>query len=148
EELKLYKDSFEGQRLARKKHYLAVAAINKEFAEKRAEEIKREVEAEAQSVEQRLAELEKEQEEYRKEIEAVMEDSQQSLQIIEEIEDLKIEALGKGLANQLAEVDRWKQKTLEKYQGWKEAEIQIELIAQQRKKEILDAFNEQVAKDE
>lgn len=147
EELKLYKDSFEGQRLARKKHYLTVAAINKEFAEKRAEEIKR-VEAEAQSVEQkRLAELEKEQEEYRKEIEAVMEDSQQSVQVIEEIEDLKVEALGKGFANQLAEIDRWRDKQLDKYRDWKEAEVLIELIAQQRKREIIEEYQKKADED-
>jgi Mg2+ and Co2+ transporter CorA len=123
ESIKISGGDVEAQTLALQLKNKRLLELNKEFAEKRAEEIKREVEAEAQSVEQ-------------------------TLQVIEEIEDLKVEALGKGFANQLAEIDRWRDKQLDKYRDWKEAEVLIELIAQQRKKEILDAFNEQVAKDE
>jgi hypothetical protein len=123
ESIKTSGGDVEAQTLALQVKNKRLLELNNEYAEKRKEQIRREIEQETSAVEQ-------------------------ALQVIEEIEDLKVEALGKGLANQLAEVDRWKQKTLEKYQGRKEAEIQIELTAQQRKKEILDAFNEQVAKDE
>ena len=58
-----------------------------------------------------------------------------------------VEALGKGFANQLAEIDRWRDKQLDKYRDWKEAEVLIELIAQQRKREIIEEYKKKADED-